>query len=86
MKKRTTEYKITVSIVDDTYWDDGSRFTRRTFYCKNKKEALTLREKFLKEGVEFKSTVTHEKGHDYPDKNGVKIYKITTTDISDEPR
>ena len=58
-KKTITEsFRIRVGFVDDTYWDDGSRWTHRELSCTRRKERdATFREV-------MKSRIYHGQGQE----------------------
>lgn len=85
MNKGTTEYKMDVHFVDSTYWDDGSRYTKRTFSFTNEKEAKQAKKEILKNGIKFTSSVSGKTDIKYIySEEDIIIYKITTEKIVGE--
>jgi len=50
----SAKYSVRIAFVDDSYWDDGSRWTRRTFDFKTQKEALAFANEALAKGCTIK--------------------------------
>ncbi len=85
MNKGITEYKMDVHFVDSTYWDDGSRYTKRTFTFQTEKEAVQAKKEILKSGIKFTSSISGKTDIKYIyDEEDIKIYKITTEKIVGE--
>ena len=79
MSKIKIEYIMDVHFVDSTYWDDGSRYTKRTFKFEDEKVAKEAKKEILKNGMKFTSHVSGKVAMEYVhDKENIIIYKITT--------
>lgn len=50
----SVRYTVRVAFVDDSYWDDGSRWTRRTFDFKSQKDAVSFANEALSKGLTIK--------------------------------
>ena len=62
-KSSHTEYSIVVGFVDNTYWDDGSRYTSRRINCVSETDMKNQLAKFFETGkIQATSSQTGESG------------------------
>lgn len=80
MAKSVTKYRVRIAFVDDSYWDDGSRWTSETFKFAKRQEAIDFALKATIQGL----TVDGQNGkvNFRPDKRDVTIFRDTTTEVS----
>jgi hypothetical protein len=79
MAKSEIKYRVRISFVDDSYWDDGSRWTSEIFRFKKRQDAINFAEEALKKGC----TVTGQNSSltIRPDKRDITIYRDSSTQI-----
>lgn len=74
-------FVVRVNFVDDTYWDDGSRYTNRDHGFDTLSEAVTFRHKVLKKRwFEATSGVTGERFRQFIDDAGAIIWRRVDDD------
>lgn len=75
----STEFTVRVGYVDDSYWDDGSRWTSQTFKFKAEEEAITFAREALTKGLKLRG----QNGEVYarPDKDHICVRCHTTTEV-----
>lgn len=72
-------YEVKIRFVDDSYWDDGSRWTSRTFRFDNLKEAVEFAREVYKAGRVVNGlhgTVTTR-----PSEDDIEVTRISTTRV-----
>ena len=79
MAKSVTKYKVRVAFVDDSYWDDGSRWTSETFRFDKRQEAIDFAKKCISEGIIIDGQ--YDAVSVKPDKRDVTIIKDTSSEI-----
>jgi hypothetical protein len=82
--KKNVKYLVVISFVDSSYWDEGSRCSRRNFGFDNKKEFKEFYQK-VKETGRFETTglgTSGKKQEFWADT--VEVYKITEKLLSPE--
>lgn len=79
MAKSTTKYRVRIAFVDDSYWDDGSRWTSETFKFTKRQEAIDFAKNTIAKGI----TVDGQNGKVSfrPNKDDVTIFRDTTSEI-----
>lgn len=79
MAKSTTKYRVRIAFVDDSYWDDGSRWTSETFRFNKRQEAIDFAKNSIAKGI----TIDGQSGKVdvRPDKRDVTIFKDTSSEI-----
>lgn len=79
MAKSTTKYRVRIAFVDDSYWDDGSRWTSETFRFDKRQAAIDFAKKAISDGC----TMSGQNGSvtAWPDKRDVTIFKDTSSEI-----
>jgi len=79
MAKSITKYRVRISFVDDSYWDDGSRWTSETFKFNKRQEAINFARKAISHGC----VVDGQNGrlNIRPDKRDVIIFRDTSSEI-----
>lgn len=77
--KSTIKYRVCVSYVDDSYWDDGSRWTSKTFKFDKRQESID----FAKECISKGCTLPGQNGEvrTRPTKEDIKIYRDSSVEI-----
>ena len=79
MAKSVTKYRVRIAFVDDSYWDDGSRWTSETFKFAKRQEAIDFANSSIAKGI----TIIGQNGEVYvkPDKRDVILFRDTTSEI-----
>lgn len=52
--KKISSYEVSIRFVDSSYWDDGSRYTNRTFRFDSRKKTFEFVESLRESGVQVK--------------------------------
>jgi hypothetical protein len=79
MTKSITKYRVRISFVDDSYWDDGSRWASETFKFNKRQEAINFANNAIAKGI----VVDGQSGKVdvRSDKRDVTIFKDTSSEI-----
>lgn len=73
----SSTYAVRVAYVDDSYWDDGSRWTSQTFKFDKKADAITFAREAVKKGVTLKG-----QNGDVRTRPNVEDVSVTRTTLS----
>lgn len=49
--KSTIKYKVRISFVDDSYWDDGSRWTSESYVFEKRQKAIDFAKDCIANGI-----------------------------------
>lgn len=75
----SAKYTVHFGFVDTTYWDDGSRWARRTFEFKTQKDAIDFAHEASTKGTVVRGL--HGDLHVRPGKNEITVERHTTTEV-----
>lgn len=77
--KSVTKYKVRIAYVDDSYWDDGSRWTSETYKFDKRQEAID----FAKNSIAKGCVIPGQNGNVNvrPAKDDITIVRETYTEI-----
>lgn len=72
-------YKVRIQYVDDTYWDDGSRWTSQFFPFQTRKAAIAFARTAVSDGCEVRG----QRGTLLvrPDRSNVTVIRTSVTEV-----
>lgn len=79
----SASYVVRIAFVDDSYWDDGSRWTSQTFHFKGKAEAVAFARKAVTEGCTFEGQNGEVRAR--PDARDIAVEVNSTRRVKWEP-
>ena len=79
MIQQSIKYKVCINFVDDTYWDDGSRWTHQTFNFDNLSQAVDFAKKAITKGCTLNGK--HDTISIKIDKDDIKIYEERISEV-----
>lgn len=71
-----TRYRVVITFVDSSYWDDGSRYTSRTFKFDRRKDAIAFAKSALSSGL--KIVGLHGEVFVIPNERDLKVFRDTS--------
>lgn len=79
MAKSVIKYKVRISFVDDSYWDDGSRWTSETYRFEKRQKAIDFANDCIAKGI----LIDGQNGevNVRPEKRDITITRESSTEI-----
>lgn len=75
----TAKYTVRIDFVDDSYWDDGSRWTYQIFKFDNQKDAIAFAQEASTKGCKLQGQYKELFGR--PDKESILVERHYTTKV-----
>lgn len=79
MAKATIKYRVRIAFVDDSYWDDGSRWTSETWKFEKRQKAIDFAKDAMTKGIMIDGQ--NGKVQVRPDKKDISIHRDSSIEI-----